>query len=153
MLVRSKLSPFCSAITKTSNQKSGLGNGWLREEIEICWLWLPSKPRCRCRWSSKCRPNAPSKTYIFTRFTSAYRSHELGKTHTVNFSGNHKKALNLSVAASLKKLQTSYIDLLYLHWWVGRLRKEWFSFLHFISLTAFRIGRRPSKSLWIACTC
>jgi aryl-alcohol dehydrogenase-like predicted oxidoreductase len=55
-----------------------------------------------------------------TRFTSAYRTHALGKAKTVNYSGNHKKSLNLSVTASLKKLQTEYIDLLYLHWWVSR---------------------------------
>lgn len=55
----------------------------------------------------------------FTRFTSAYRSYELGKGKTVNYSGNHKKSLHLSVTESLKKLQTTYIDLLYLHWWVS----------------------------------
>ncbi|KAK5448037.1 putative aryl-alcohol dehydrogenase aad14 [Exophiala xenobiotica] len=54
---------------------------------------------------------------IATKFTTAYRSYELGKGKTVNYSGNHKKSLHLSVNDSLKKLQTDYIDLLYLHWW------------------------------------
>lgn len=31
--------------------------------------------------------------------------------------GNNAKSLHMSVEASLKKLRTSYIDLLYLHWW------------------------------------
>ena len=31
--------------------------------------------------------------------------------------GNNSKSLHLSVEASLKKLRTSYIDLLYVHWW------------------------------------
>ena len=31
--------------------------------------------------------------------------------------GNNTKSLHLSVEASLKKLRTSYIDILYLHWW------------------------------------
>ena len=35
----------------------------------------------------------------------------------VNFSGNNSKSLHLSVEASLKKLRTTYIDLLYVHWW------------------------------------
>ncbi|KAK5264622.1 putative aryl-alcohol dehydrogenase aad14 [Exophiala xenobiotica] len=54
---------------------------------------------------------------IATKFTTAYRSYDLGKGKTVNYSGNHKKSLHLSVNDSLKKLQTDYIDLLYLHWW------------------------------------
>jgi aryl-alcohol dehydrogenase-like predicted oxidoreductase len=52
-----------------------------------------------------------------TRFTTPYRNWELGKGKTVNYSGNHKKSLHLSVRDSLLKLQTDYIDLLYLHWW------------------------------------
>ncbi|KAB8256209.1 Norsolorinic acid reductase A [Aspergillus pseudonomiae] len=34
-----------------------------------------------------------------------------------NFQGNHAKSLRLSVKASLEKLQTDYIDLLYVHMW------------------------------------
>ncbi|KAL2054245.1 hypothetical protein ABVK25_005386 [Lepraria finkii] len=34
-----------------------------------------------------------------------------------NHQGNHSKSLRVSLEASLKKLQTSYIDLLYIHWW------------------------------------
>ncbi|KIW28940.1 uncharacterized protein PV07_04792 [Cladophialophora immunda] len=39
-------------------------------------------------------------------------NYKLSKVHIVNDSGNHRKSLNLSIAASLKKLQTSYIDIL-----------------------------------------
>ena len=35
----------------------------------------------------------------------------------VNYSGNSTKSLHLSVEASLKKLRTPYIDILYVHWW------------------------------------
>jgi aryl-alcohol dehydrogenase-like predicted oxidoreductase len=35
----------------------------------------------------------------------------------MNYSGNHAKSLHVSVEASLKKLRTSYIDILYVHWW------------------------------------
>ena len=34
-----------------------------------------------------------------------------------SFTGNNMKSLHVSVDASLKKLRTSYIDILYLHWW------------------------------------
>ena len=33
------------------------------------------------------------------------------------YAGNSTKSLRVSVEASLKKLRTTYIDLLYLHWW------------------------------------
>ena len=34
----------------------------------------------------------------------------------MNFTGNSKKSMHMSVEASLQKLKTSYIDLLYVHW-------------------------------------
>jgi aryl-alcohol dehydrogenase-like predicted oxidoreductase len=54
---------------------------------------------------------------IATKFTTSYRTWEVGKGKSVNFCGNHRKSLHLSVRDSLKKLQTDYIDLLYVHWW------------------------------------
>ena len=53
---------------------------------------------------------------IATKYTTCYNTHEKKGIH-VNFSGNHSKSLKLSVEASLKKLKTNYIDLLYVHWW------------------------------------
>jgi aryl-alcohol dehydrogenase-like predicted oxidoreductase len=35
----------------------------------------------------------------------------------MNYSGNSAKSLYLSVEASLKKLRTTYIDILSVHWW------------------------------------
>lgn len=34
-----------------------------------------------------------------------------------NYTGNGTKSLHTSLKASLKKLNTDYIDLLYVHWW------------------------------------
>ena len=33
------------------------------------------------------------------------------------YTGNSVKSMHVSVEASLKKLKTSYIDILYVHWW------------------------------------
>ncbi|KAL1868909.1 hypothetical protein Daus18300_005745 [Diaporthe australafricana] len=55
--------------------------------------------------------------FIATKYTNAFRSHELGTGPPAIFGGNNKKSLFLSVEASLRKLQTTYIDLLYVHWW------------------------------------
>ena len=35
----------------------------------------------------------------------------------VNYAGNNTKSMHISVQASMKKLRTDYIDLLYVHWW------------------------------------
>jgi aryl-alcohol dehydrogenase-like predicted oxidoreductase len=53
---------------------------------------------------------------IATKFTTnwtVYQGHEAKVS--ANYGGNNKKSLRLSVDASLKKLQTEYIDLLYIH--------------------------------------
>jgi len=54
---------------------------------------------------------------IATKYTIHYRSHALGPGLAVNFSGNHKRSLHVSVRDSLVKLQTDWIDILYVHFW------------------------------------
>lgn len=54
---------------------------------------------------------------LATKFTTCYKPLGSPAKIRTNFQGNHAKSLRHSVDASLKKLQTDYIDLLYLHWW------------------------------------
>lgn len=54
---------------------------------------------------------------IATKFTTDFRSYELGKGKAPNHCGNHRRSLHMSVRESLKKLQTDWIDILYVHWW------------------------------------
>jgi len=54
---------------------------------------------------------------IATKYTTNYKRGQDQITHKVNYTGNHAKSLKVSVEASLKKLRTSYIDILYVHWW------------------------------------
>jgi len=48
---------------------------------------------------------------IATKFTTCFRAGHQGKEIIINATGNGTKSLHLSLEASLKKLQTSYIDL------------------------------------------
>ncbi|KAI0630788.1 norsolorinic acid reductase [Trametes polyzona] len=54
---------------------------------------------------------------IATKYTVGYQHHRKDIKVKVNYQGNHRKSLFLSVQDSLAKLQTNYIDLLYVHWW------------------------------------
>jgi len=56
---------------------------------------------------------------LATKFTTNYRRHAYNGTerNATNFGGNSTKAIYVSVKDSLKKLRTSYIDILYVHWW------------------------------------
>lgn len=54
---------------------------------------------------------------LATKFSTNFRSGPDAPHILANFNGNGTKSLITSVNASLKKLQTDYIDLLYIHWW------------------------------------
>ncbi|KAK1145075.1 putative aryl-alcohol dehydrogenase aad14 [Aspergillus melleus] len=54
---------------------------------------------------------------LATKYTGEYKGYQIGKGKTINHAGNHKKSLHMSVRDSLRKLQTEYIDVLYVHWW------------------------------------
>lgn len=54
---------------------------------------------------------------IATKFTSGFKVFSEPGLQQSNFGTNNSKSLLTSVNASLQKLQTSYIDLLYVHYW------------------------------------
>ncbi|GAB1313750.1 Norsolorinic acid reductase [Madurella fahalii] len=64
--------------------------------------------------------NNRDQMVIATKYTTNYQAVEgqpPKQKILVNFNGNGPKSLHMSVKASLEKLQTDYIDLLYVHWW------------------------------------
>ncbi|KAI2623717.1 aldo/keto reductase [Xylaria nigripes] len=54
---------------------------------------------------------------VATKYTTNFRMAHVEEETTINFQGNGTKSLHTSVKQSLQKLQTDYIDLLYVHWW------------------------------------
>ncbi|KAE9396472.1 sterigmatocystin biosynthesis dehydrogenase stcV [Gymnopus androsaceus JB14] len=53
---------------------------------------------------------------LATKYTTIWRTAHADEIQS-NFVGNGSKSMKLSLEASLKKLQTTYIDLFYVHWW------------------------------------
>ena len=79
-------------------------NNYQAEESEI-WIGEWMKER-----------NNRDQMVIATKFTTCFRAGHQDKEIIINATGNGTKSLHLSLEASLKKLQTSYIDLVSLLW-------------------------------------
>lgn len=54
---------------------------------------------------------------LATKSSICYPNPRNAPRQKVNYAGNSTKSMQISLAASLEKLQTSYVDLLYVHWW------------------------------------
>ncbi|KAF3359569.1 Norsolorinic acid reductase B like protein [Verticillium longisporum] len=61
--------------------------------------------------------NVRDQMVVATKYTTNYAAGPNAPNIMANFTGNGTKSLHTSVEASLRKLQTDYIDLLYVHWW------------------------------------
>lgn len=53
----------------------------------------------------------------FPQYATNFKRGNDSIAQKANYTGTNAKSLHVSVEASLKKLRTSYIDLLYVHWW------------------------------------
>lgn len=54
---------------------------------------------------------------LATKYTGPHRTIDKDIKIRANYGGNGVKSLRLSLEDSLKRMQTDYIDILYLHWW------------------------------------
>src|ERR1700730_13353524 len=54
---------------------------------------------------------------LFKQYTTCFKRGNDDIKQKAVYTGNHVKSMLLSVEASLKKLRTHYIDILYVHWW------------------------------------
>lgn len=62
--------------------------------------------------------NVRHEIVLATKFTTCFPDPSKSTPRQrINFAGNSTKSLHVSLEASLKKMQTDYIDLLYVHWW------------------------------------
>jgi len=63
------------------------------------------------------RRNIRDQLVIATKYSTCFKRGNDDIEQKVVYTGNHVKSMLLSVEASLKKLRTHYIDILYVHWW------------------------------------
>ncbi|KAJ7588240.1 hypothetical protein C8J56DRAFT_747170, partial [Mycena floridula] len=54
---------------------------------------------------------------MHVQYSTGYKASNSNVTIKSIFSGNNMKSMHMSMNASLKKLRTSYIDVLYMHWY------------------------------------
>lgn len=82
-------------IDTANNYQGGNSERWIGEWLEL----------------RQCR----DEMVIATKYSNGFRIHEKGIQHS-SFTGNSTKSLYTTVQASLKKLRTDYIDIMYVHW-------------------------------------
>ena len=82
-------------------------NNYQSEQSEM-WIgeWLHSKPGLR------------DQMVLATKYTTGFTAYK-GHDNIIQsaFVGNGSKSLHVSLNASLRKLKTDYLDILYVHWW------------------------------------
>ncbi|KAJ7039438.1 NADP-dependent oxidoreductase domain-containing protein [Mycena alexandri] len=61
--------------------------------------------------------NIRDQLVIATKYTTNFKTRNDAFAQKISYVGNNIKSMHISVEASLKKLRTTYIDILYLHWW------------------------------------
>ncbi len=97
--------PQCDQIRKADTRALYRANNYQFEESET-WIgeWMAERKNRH-------------EIVLATKFTMYFPGPKTAPRIGANHTGNSAKSLRVSVEASLKKLQTEYIDLLYLHWW------------------------------------
>jgi aryl-alcohol dehydrogenase-like predicted oxidoreductase len=61
--------------------------------------------------------NNRDQIVLATKYSAGYRNGNREENPIQsNYSGNSAKSLHVSLHSSLKKLQTDYVDILYVHW-------------------------------------
>lgn len=94
------------AFVETGGNFIDTANNYQNEESET-WIgeWMASRQN-------------RDQLVLATKYTGDYRGYCPGLNgKTVNQAGNSRRSLHMSLRDSLRKLQTDYVDILYVHWW------------------------------------
>ncbi|KAL5333631.1 aryl-alcohol dehydrogenase [NADP(+)] [Aspergillus crustosus] len=68
------------------------------------------------QWSTS--RNIRDQLIIATKYSQAdHKAADPTVKQRVNYLGNSKKSLHIAIAESLARLQTTYVDIYYVHWW------------------------------------
>ncbi|KAG6183765.1 hypothetical protein E4U10_006686 [Claviceps purpurea] len=105
MLWLARIAEYASPTKSQTRNFIDTANSYQCEQSEI---WIGE-------WMKKRRNR--DQMVIATKYTTNFKAGPDQPRIMANFIGNGTKSLQISVNASLRKLQTDYIDLLYVHWW------------------------------------
>ncbi|KAF8260676.1 NADP-dependent oxidoreductase domain-containing protein [Lactarius quietus] len=106
---------FCLFYSQDGDSEEFIGE-WVENRGVRDQLVIATKPKCiSLRLNLFCFGHADNTRSL--QYTANYKRGQDDITHQVNYTGNHVKSLHISVHDSLRKLRTSYIDVLYVHWW------------------------------------
>lgn len=76
-----------------------------------------SGPTCDSNQGNAAAPNQELVADYLCQYTTNFKRGQNDVEIQVNYTGNSTKTMHIAVEASLKKLRTSYIDILYVHYW------------------------------------
>lgn len=111
-MTKEKAFELLDAFYEAGGNAIDLANNYQNDESEI-WVgeWIKK------REAADPKANFRDQLVITSKYTASYKSYALGKNAARTTAGNSKKSLHVSLKDSLTKLQTDYVDILYLHWW------------------------------------
>jgi aryl-alcohol dehydrogenase-like predicted oxidoreductase len=94
------------------------GGNFIDVKLQLV-VWIDGR-RQRITRTKKARPGLArgcksAGIGLATKFTTPYKAYWKKHPIHVNYAGNSTKSLHVSVNDSLRKLQTDYIDILYVH--------------------------------------
>ncbi|KAL0564242.1 putative aryl-alcohol dehydrogenase aad14 [Marasmius crinis-equi] len=110
------VSPLClGAMSVGDKWHSWLGSSNKESSFKLLDAQDESSEEFIGEWAEK--RGIRDQLFIATKYTALYKKTDPSVVQKVNYVGNNVKNMHISVKASLKKLRTDYIDLLYVHWW------------------------------------
>ncbi|TFK86718.1 Aldo/keto reductase [Polyporus arcularius HHB13444] len=112
------VSPLCLGAMSIGDKWAAYGMGAMDKESSFALLDAYYDAGGNFIDTANCYQDETSEEFIGEWMDQrGIRDQMVIATKKVHYAGNSVKAMTLSLEASLKKLRTHYVDILYVHWW------------------------------------